>query len=110
MNAPAKFPARPNLLATLRPGDRVIVCEDIDTFRSSHQICAALQLDVQIIGPEADGSICLSGLQSALYADRHGKVRAVFVSGTAAALARDLLDLAWHDAALVVDNACACAA
>jgi hypothetical protein len=99
-----------NPLVNLKPGDRVIVCEDVDMFRSCHQICAALQLKVTLIEPRQDGYISLAKLQDTLYADRHGRVRAVFVSSAAAECAREVLGLAWHDATLIVDSAMANAA
>lgn len=105
MNMHPRMNESRNPLVNLKPGDRVIVCEDVDTFRTCHQICAALQLKVTLIEPRPDGYISLAKLQDTLYADRHSRVRAVFVSSAAAECAREILDLAWHDAALVVDGA-----
>jgi hypothetical protein len=105
MNMQHRISRSANPLVNLKPGDRVIVCEDVDTFRSCHQICAALQLKVTLIEARPDGYISLAKLQDTLYADRHGRVRAVFVSSAAAECAREVLDLAWHDATLIVDSA-----
>ncbi len=94
----------------LKQGDKVLVCEDGDAFRSCSRICDAFDLDALMIGRDGDGGIDLDGLQAALYADRFGDIRAVFVSPDSASAARDVIDLAWHDAVLVVDEAVAGAA
>ena len=94
----------------LKRGDKVLVCEDYDSLRTCGRICDALGLDVQSVAAHDSGSIDLAGLRNALYADRHGDIRAVFVSRDGAADARDVIDLAWHDAALVVESAVAGAA
>lgn len=94
----------------LKRGDKVLVCADDDSFRTCDQICGAFGLEAMCIAPEAGGGIDLLRLQSALYADRYGEVRAVFVSQQAAGAARDVIDMAWHDAALVIDSTVAGAA
>jgi hypothetical protein len=94
----------------LKRGDQVVVCADNDSFRTCDQICGAFGLKALCIAPGAGGGIDLARLQSALHADRHGQVRAVFVSQQAADAARDVIDLAWHDAALVIDSTVAGAA
>ena len=94
----------------LKQGDKVLVCEDADAFRSCGRICDAFDLDALMIDRQGDGGIDLDGLQAALYADRFGDIRAVFVSALSAPAARDVIDLAWHDAVLVIDDAVAGAA
>ncbi len=89
----------------LKQGDKVLVCEDTDAFRSCGGICDAFELNARRISGTGDGGIDLDGLQAALYADRFGDIRAVFVGSASAAAARDVIDLAWHDAVLVVDDA-----
>ncbi len=94
----------------LRSGDLVVICADCEPFRSAVQICSEFRLKPIFVEPRSEGHADLEALQSRLYRDRMGDIKAVLVSAAAATAVQDVIDLAWHDAFVIVDTTLARAA